>query len=61
MTVWIVCQSRISPTMTTSGSCRNMFLSASANAGVSVQTSRWETAAFPSAKRYSIGSSIVTM
>ena len=55
------CQSRISPTMITSGSWRNMFLSASANVGVSVPTSRCETAAFPSANRNSIGSSMVTM
>ena len=61
MTVWIVCQSRISPTMMTSGSWRIMFLSASWKPGVSVPTSRCETAALPSAKRYSIGSSIVTM
>ena len=60
-TVWIVCQSRISPTMITSGSWRIMFLRASENVGVSVPISRCETAALPSAKRYSIGSSIVTM
>ncbi len=59
--VCIVPQSRISPTMITSGSCRNMFLRASPKLGVSVDTSRWETAALPSAKRNSIGSSIVTM
>ncbi len=33
ITVCIVCQSRISPTMITSGSCRNMFLRASAKLG----------------------------
>ena len=59
--VCIVFQSRISPTMITSGSCRNMFFRASLKLGESVETSRWETAAFPSAKRNSIGSSIVTM
>ena len=59
--VCMVCQSRISPTMMTSGSCRNMFLRASLKLGASVETSRWETAALPSAKRNSIGSSIVTM
>jgi len=58
--VWIVCQSRISPTMITSGSCRIRFFRASGKLGVSVPTSRWETAALLSAKRYSIGSSIVT-
>ena len=60
MTVWIVAQSRISPTMMTSGSCRIMFLSASRNAGVSVPTSRCETEPRASMKRYSMGSSIVT-
>ena len=59
--VCIVFQSRISPTMITSGSCRNMFFRASLKLGESVETSRWETAALPSAKRNSIGSSIVTM
>ena len=59
--VCIVFQSRISPTMMTSGSCRNMFFRASLKLGESVETSRWETAALPSAKRNSIGSSIVTM
>ena len=59
--VCIVFQSRISPTMITSGSCRNMFFRASLKLGESVETSRWETAALPSANRNSIGSSIVTM
>jgi hypothetical protein len=47
--------------MITSGSCRNMFLRASLKLGESVETSRWETAALPSANRNSMGSSIVTM
>ena len=47
--------------MITSGSCRNMFFNASAKSGVSVSSSRCETAAFPSANRYSMGSSMVTM
>ena len=59
--VWIVCHSRISPTMITSGSCRIRFFKASGKLGVSVPTSRCETAALPAGKRYSIGSSIVTM
>ena len=60
MTVWIVDQSRISPTMMTSGSWRIMFFKASPKAGVSVPTSRCETEPFASMNRYSMGSSIVT-
>ncbi len=59
MAVWIVGQSRISPTMITSGSWRIRFFRASGKLGVSVPTSRCETAALPYGKRYSIGSSIV--
>ncbi len=57
----IVSRSRISPTMTTLGSWRRQIRSASANAGASIPTSRWVTMLLPSSKRYSIGSSIVTM
>jgi hypothetical protein len=59
-TVWTVVRSRISPTMTTSGSCRNTLRSASAKLGVSVPTSRWVTAPRLSFRRNSIGSSMVT-
>jgi hypothetical protein len=57
----MVSHSRISPIMMTSGSWRITFFSASGKLGVSVPTSRCDTAALPDAKRYSIGSSIVTM
>ena len=60
MAVCIVSQSRISPTMMTSGSCRIAFRSASWNEIVSVPTSRWQTDPRLSWKRYSIGSSTVT-
>src|ERR1035441_8085375 len=57
----IVSQSRISPTMMTSGSCRITLRRASGKDTVSVPISRCETEAMLSWKRYSIGSSIVTM
>jgi len=57
----IVSRSRISPTSTTSGSCRSTYLSAFLNPSVSLPTSRWLTTESLCMCRYSIGSSIVMM
>src|SRR5213079_100841 len=57
----IVSRSRISPTSTTSGSCRRMDLSALWNDCVSEYTSRWLTRHDLCGCTNSIGSSIVTM
>src|SRR3989441_420562 len=57
----MVSRSRISPTRTTSGSWRRMYLSAFLKLCVSAPTSRWFTTQFLCGCRYSIGSSMVTM
>src|SRR2546421_665712 len=57
----MVSRSRISPTSTTSGSWRRMYLSAFLKLCVSAPTSRWFTTQFLCGCRYSIGSSMVTM
>jgi len=57
----MVSRSRISPTSTTSGSCRRMYLSAFLKLWVSAPTSRWFTRQFLWGCRYSMGSSMVRM
>ena len=54
-------RSRISPTITTSGSSRTTAWRAVSNDSVSVPTSRWLTAASLLVCTYSIGSSMVMM
>ena len=57
----MVSRSRISPTRITFGACRSAALSAAANVGVSLCSSRWWTVAFLCWCRNSIGSSMVRM